>query len=245
VSALLDPDSLFIPLALPNSETMCTLIDSGSSHCFVDSSFVSNHKITTTTIPSIGLRLFDGTCNSVITQTAELPISFPNGTEFNLTFYVTSLDSSCSAVLGFNWLYKYNLLIDWFTGTITFRTTEQRGQALSMSSGEAAMLQEPPPAPNSPTKHLNLEPIPPSTPPTSPRTSNTPPHISMINAAAYLRTCRLPGSQSFQLSLSKEGIFANSVAKSDAPDLTNIPEEYCLYIWTLLLSYQGHMATAW
>jgi len=75
-SALLDPDSLFIPLALPNSETMRTLIDSGSSHCFVDSSFVSNQKITTTTIPSVGLRLFDGTCNSVITQTAELPISF-------------------------------------------------------------------------------------------------------------------------------------------------------------------------
>jgi len=48
----------------------------------------------------------------------------------------------------------------------------------------------------------------------------------MINAAAYLRACRLPGSQSFQLSLSKEGIFANSAAKSDTPDLTSIPEEY-------------------
>jgi len=200
---------------------MRTLIDCGSSHCFMDSSFVSNHKITTTMIPSIGLCLFYGTCNSVITQTAELPISFPNRTEFNLTFYVTSLDSSCSAVLGFNWLYKYNLLIDWFTGTITFRTTEQRGQAPLTSSGEAATLQEPPP-----TKHPNPEPIPPSTPPTSPCTSDTPPHIFMINAAAYLWACRLPGSQSFQLSLSKEGIFANSTAKSDAPDLTNIPKEY-------------------
>jgi len=76
VSTLLDPDSLFIPLVILNSETMRTLIDSGSSHCFIDSSFVSNHKITTTMIPSIGLCLFDGTCNSVITQTAELLIFF-------------------------------------------------------------------------------------------------------------------------------------------------------------------------
>jgi len=48
----------------------------------------------------------------------------------------------------------------------------------------------------------------------------------MINAAAYLQACQLPGSQSFQLSLLKERIFTNSAAKSDAPDLTNIPEEY-------------------
>ena len=48
----------------------------------------------------------------------------------------------------------------------------------------------------------------------------------MINAAAYLWACQLPGSQSFQLSFLKKGIFANSAAKLDAPDLTSIPEEY-------------------
>jgi hypothetical protein len=98
VSTLSDPDSLVISLTIPNSPSMCTLIDSGSSHCFLDSSFVSNHKITTTMIPPIGLRLFDGTCNSTITQIAKLPITFPTGEEFTLTFYVTSLDSSCSAL---------------------------------------------------------------------------------------------------------------------------------------------------
>ena len=111
-SALSDPDSLFISLTIPNSLSMRTLIDSGSSHCFLDSSFVSNHKITTTTIPPIGLRLFDGTFNSTITQIAKLPITFPTGEEFTLTFYVTSLDSSCSAVLGYNWLRQSGPIAD-------------------------------------------------------------------------------------------------------------------------------------
>jgi hypothetical protein len=140
VSALSDPDSLFISLTIPNSLSMHTLIDSGSSHCFLDLSFVSNHRITTTTIPPIRLHLFDGTCNSTITQIAKLPIIFLTGKEFTLTFYVTLLDSSCSAVLGYDWLRQYNPLIDWSTNHIAFRPTVHRGPAPSTSSGEATLL---------------------------------------------------------------------------------------------------------
>src|SRR6202790_3300353 len=79
-----------------------TLIDSGSSHCFLDSTFVEEHNIPTTSVTPIGLRLFDGSCKTTITQITHLLVTFPCGEKFNLTFYVTPLDSSCSAVLGYN-----------------------------------------------------------------------------------------------------------------------------------------------
>jgi hypothetical protein len=49
----------------------------------------------------------------------------------------------------------------------------------------------------------------------------------MINAAAFLRACRLPGSQSFQLNLVKETLSGKSAAPTGDPiDLSSIPEEY-------------------
>jgi hypothetical protein len=49
----------------------------------------------------------------------------------------------------------------------------------------------------------------------------------MINTAAFLHACHLPGSQSFQLNLAKKMLSGKSVALTRDPiDLSSIPEEY-------------------
>ncbi|KAF8823985.1 hypothetical protein HHX47_DHR9000281 [Lentinula edodes] len=54
---------------------------------------------------------------------ANIAIWFPSGELLLLPFYVTHLDSSCKAVLGYSFLSHYNPLIDWASRNITFRNT--------------------------------------------------------------------------------------------------------------------------
>ena len=80
------------------------LINSRSTHCFVDSKFVNTHYLKTSATPPVALHLFDGLSNSTISEIINLPIIFSTSDCMNLDFYITLLDSSCSLVLGYNWL---------------------------------------------------------------------------------------------------------------------------------------------
>ena len=113
------------------------LLDSGSTDCFIDSNFVLNNDIPTASISPINLRLFDGSlAHSAITETASLEVRFLTGKLLPLTFFVTPLDSSCKAVLGYSFLTRYNPLVDWVSRNITFRNTKQPVSSTSTPIGQ-------------------------------------------------------------------------------------------------------------
>ena len=63
--------------------------------------------------------------------------------------------------------------------------------------------------------------------PTSPKPSDSALHVSIIGAAAFAQTCKLPGAQSFRIHLSDTSISARSASVSDkAPNLSHITKEY-------------------
>ena len=61
------------------------LLDSGSSHCFLDNSIVDTYKLPTVPVnPPLQLWLIDGTSNHVITQQVNVHARFNDTTELPL-----------------------------------------------------------------------------------------------------------------------------------------------------------------
>src|ERR1700761_3634344 len=107
-----------------------TLIDSGSSHCFVSRIFCELNGFVPYSISPVKLRYLDGS-TSLITEQIRLLIRFPSGDVHLVEFYVTLLDSPCDLVLGYSWLHRFNLLINWSEATIAFRTDDAPATSVS------------------------------------------------------------------------------------------------------------------
>ena len=195
---------------------LIALMDSGSSHNFINSELVNKYRLPTRSMDPLWLQLFDGSSNHTITQVTTLPLQFPSGEILSVDFYVTPLDKSVSAVLGYSWLSDYNPLIDWQKHSIQFRTTPSDRPA----SDPAAQT------PVSPAPSADPVTAPaPATPDPAPYTKA--PKVSLIGAAAFARACKLPGSSSYTMNLADLTRLAtarSTAVPEEPPDLTGIPE---------------------
>jgi hypothetical protein len=117
---------LYLSINTENLKNISTLLNSGSTDCFIDSRFTIDNQLLIENLKNpLCLTLFDGSVASqgLIVQSTTLDIQFPCGTQHQVCFLLTLLDKSATAVLGYTWLHCYNPSIDWVTHPISFQAS--------------------------------------------------------------------------------------------------------------------------
>src|SRR5258708_35745027 len=124
----LSPNSFLISLTSAtiseHAHPFVALLDSGSSHCFVDKLFAKKNKLSLSKLLStIPLRLFDGSTQNSVSHKTTIPLTFSTSETHWTEFYVTKLDKGYSIVLGYDWLVHHNPSIDWAETKVVFPGT--------------------------------------------------------------------------------------------------------------------------
>jgi hypothetical protein len=110
-----------VPINIGSSkQTIETLIDSSAGGLFIDQNYAKNFNINYLDEPVKAYNM-DGTENKWETINAYVNLEFTLGEQkFKERFYVTGLGKQ-KIILGFPWLNRYNLIIDWKKREITFK----------------------------------------------------------------------------------------------------------------------------
>src|SRR5258705_10920249 len=124
-STSLSPNSFLLSLTSTtiseHTHPFIALLDSGSSHCFVDEVFAKKNKLALSQLPSIiPLRLFDGSARNSVSHKTNIPLTFSTGETHQTELYITKLDKGYSVILGYDWLVRHNPSIDWAETKVVF-----------------------------------------------------------------------------------------------------------------------------
>jgi hypothetical protein len=104
-----------------SKQTVETLINSGAGGLFIDQNFAKNFE-NNYLDELVKAYNVDGMENKRGTINAYVNFEFKLGDQrFNKHFYMTGLEKQ-RIILGFPWLHKYNSIINWKKGEITFKT---------------------------------------------------------------------------------------------------------------------------
>src|SRR5258708_30108623 len=109
------------------------LLDSGSSHSFVDKLFAKKNKLLLSKLPStILLQLFDGSTRNSISHKTTILLTFSTGETHQMEFHVTKLDKEYSIVLGYDYLVCHTPSINWAETQLLFLETVKTPETLSI-----------------------------------------------------------------------------------------------------------------
>src|SRR5258708_29367914 len=113
----LSPNSFFLSLASCAAhnplQPFRALLDSGSSHSFVNEAFMLKNKLKFSYLPKvILLRMFNRSTMSTINRTCHIPIMFSTSEPHVIDLFFTKLDEEYSVLLSYDCLTHHNPSID-------------------------------------------------------------------------------------------------------------------------------------